>query len=138
MTNPRARTLAIRAALVAADPLSPARARLLVGSARDECLFELNPDYLTGPEVTIVLRMGGPGFDEPGVAEGDLVIADRRVKPGDGSLVIALIRGETTVRRFSVSEGLELLRAPDGSCERAEAAEILATVVSVIPVRPEL
>lgn len=137
MTNRRAKALATRAALVAPDSPSPTHARSPVRSARAEGVFELNPDYLAAPEVTVILRMGQPGFDEPHVAEGDLVIADRRVKPVEGSLVIASVRGDTVVRRFSVSGELELLRTPDGSCERAEAAEILATVVSVIPVTPE-
>lgn len=137
MTNRRAKALATRAALVAPDSPSPAHARPSLGSVRDEGVFELNPDYLAAPEVTVILRMGRPGFDEPRVAEGDLVIADRRVKPVEGSLVIASVCGDTAVRRFSVSRGLELLRTPDGSCERAGAAEILATVVSVIPVTPE-
>jgi SOS-response transcriptional repressor LexA len=105
--------------------------------ARDEGGLEFYPGYFDTPEVTIILRMGRPGFDEPLVAEGDLVIADRRVKPDDGSLVIAVVGGESVVRRFSRSEGGERLYTPDGSCERAGAAEILATVVSLIPVSPE-
>jgi SOS-response transcriptional repressor LexA len=98
----------------------------------------LNPDYLNTPEATIMLRMGRHGFEEPRVAEGDLVVADRRMKPDDGSLVVAVIGGETGVLRYSISEGLELLCAPDGSCEQIGVAEILATVVSVIPVTTEL
>lgn len=138
MTRLKAKALATRATVVAAHPLSAAHARLPTGRARDEGRLELNPDYLNAPEATIMLRVGRHGFDEPRVAEGDLVVADRRMKPDDGSLVVAVVGGETGVLRYSISEGLELLYAPDGSCERVGAAEILATVVSVIPVTTEL
>jgi SOS-response transcriptional repressor LexA len=138
MTRLKAKALATRATLAAAHPLLAAHARLPTGRARDEGGLELNPDYLNAPEVTIILRMGRHGFDEPRVAEGDLVVADRRVKPDDGSLVVAVMRGKTDVLRYAISDGLELLFTPEGSCKRAGVAEILATVVSVIPVTPEL
>lgn len=131
---------AARAKLIVTNPPStadPTHTRLLIRSTHDEGGLEFNPGYLDAPEMMIILRVGQPGFDEPRVAEGDLVIADRRVKPDDGSLVIAVVGGESVVRRLSLSEGGERLYAPEGSCERAGAAEVLATVVSLIPVSPE-
>jgi SOS-response transcriptional repressor LexA len=138
MTKLRARAIATRATHVAAKLSSSTRVRLPINGPDGEAGLEFNSDYLDKPEVTIILRMGRLGYDEPRVAAGDLIVADRRVRPDDGRLVVAAVGGEAVVRRYSVSEGLELLRAPDGSCERAEAAEILATVVAVIPVTPEL
>jgi len=117
--------------------LGTTRGRPPIRTAHDENRLEFSLGLLDDPGMTIILRMRRPGFDEPRVAEGDLVIADRRVKPDDGNLVIAVVGGESVVRRFSTSEEVELLSAPDGSCERTGAAEILATVVSVIPVTPE-
>jgi SOS-response transcriptional repressor LexA len=138
MTKLRAKAIAARATHVAAKLSSPTRVRLPISGSHCDAGLEFNANYLDDPEVTIILRIGWPGFDEPCVVEGDLVIADRRVRPDDRSLVVAAVGGEMVVRRYSVSEGVELLCAPDGSCERAEAAEILATVVAVIPVTPEL
>jgi DNA polymerase V len=138
MTKLRARAIATRATHVAAKLSSPTRVRLPISGSHGDAGLEFNANYLDDPEVTIILRIEHPGFVEPRVAAGDLVVADRTVLPDDGSLVVAAVGGETVVRRYSASEGLELLRAPDGSCERAEAAEILATVVAVIPVTPEL
>ena len=104
---------------------------------RDEGELELNPGYLGDPKVTIIHRVEQPGFDEPRVSAGDIVIADRRVKPGDGSLVIAQVGGELVVRRFSTSGGHEFLCDDEGSCEMEGGAEILAAIVSVIPITPE-
>lgn len=104
---------------------------------RDEGELELNPGYLGDPEVTIICHVEQPGFDEPRVSAGDIVIADRRVKPSDGSLVIVVVGGELVVRRFTASGGHEFLCAGDGSCELKRGTEILAAIVSVIPVTPE-
>lgn len=104
---------------------------------RDEGELELNPGYLGDPGATIICRVEQPGFDEPHVSAGDIVIADRRVKPSDGSLVIAVVGGELVVRRFSTSGGHEFLCDGEGSCELKGGIEILAAIVSVIPVTPE-
>ncbi len=109
---------------------------------RDETGLELNPGYLNDPEITIIIRADQSGFEEMRVSAGDLVIGDHSVMPGDGSLVIAMAGGKRVVRRFSISEGGVFLCAGDGSCERTEVTdngqtEILATVVSVIPVEPD-
>src|SRR5947209_2424817 len=69
-------------------------------SLRGETGLTLNLNYLNDPDVTIILRMDQKGFDEPCVYEGDLVVADRRVKPEDGNLVIATIDGEIVVRQL--------------------------------------
>lgn len=100
----------------------------------------INSDYLAGPEVTIIHRVDEPGFREPRVSAGDLVVADRRVKPDDGSLVVAMIDGKKSVILFTARGGREYLhRAGENGSESLEVIgnariEILASVVSVIPV----
>lgn len=136
----KSRAAANRARLdVANRPASadPARRRLSAGAAHDGVGLELNPGYLGNPEVTIIHRLEQPVFDEPRVSAGDIVIGDRRVKPGDGSLVIAVVGGELVVRRFSASGEQEFLCDGDGSCEMEGGAEILAAIVSVIPITSE-
>jgi SOS-response transcriptional repressor LexA len=125
------------------------RAKLEIGNrvttttlSRDETGLELNPGYLDDPEITIIIRVDQPGFEEMRISEGDLVIGDRRVTPGDGSLVIAMAGGKRVVRRFSISAGVGYLCAGDGTRGRTKVtgtgqSEILATVVSVIPVAPD-
>lgn len=122
------------------------RAKLEIGNrvttatlSRDETGLELNPGYLDEPDIAIIIRVDQPGFEDLKVSEGDLVIGDRRVSPGDGSLVIAMAGGKRVVRRFSISEGSAFLCAGDGTRGRTKVtgnvqSEILATVVSVIPV----
>jgi SOS-response transcriptional repressor LexA len=125
------------------------RAKLEIGNrvttttlSRDETGLELNPGYLDDPEITIIIRVEQPGFEEMRISVGDLVIGDRRVKPDDGSLVIAMATGKTVIRRFSASEGGAFLCVGDGTRGWTKItgnvqSQILATVVSVIPVVPD-
>jgi DNA polymerase V len=140
MSKPR--TTATRAKLdIAAlrERVSRPFGRTADSTSCEESGLELNSAYLDNPEVTIIHRMNQPGLDEPHVCEGDLLVADRRVKPVNGSLVIALIDGEIVVRLFSVSGGRQYLRAGGKTSCDVEVTggariEILASVVSVIPV----
>jgi SOS-response transcriptional repressor LexA len=101
----------------------------------------LNQVYLGDPGVTIIHRVDGSGFDDPPVSVGDLVVGDRRVKPIDRCLVIAVIGGMRVVRLFSTDGGHQFLHSGSEACETLEITsrrdvEILAAVVSIIPVIP--
>ena len=110
------------------------------GSLSEETGLEINSVYLAGPETTIIHRVDGPGFRKPRVCEGDLVVADRRVTPRQGCLVIAVIEGERTVGRLTARGGRAYLQCPiekgkeDQELTDDSGIEILASVVSVIPV----
>ena len=132
----KSRVVATRARLDIANRLTT------TNLSREETGLELNPGYLDDPEITIIIRVDQPGFEEMRISEGDLVIGDRRVKPDDGSLVIAMVAGKMVIRRFSASEGGDFLCAGDSTRGWTKVtgnvqSEILATVVSVIPVAPD-
>jgi SOS-response transcriptional repressor LexA len=81
------------------------------------------------------------GFNDPPVSVGDLVVGDSRVKPIDRCLVIAVIGGMRVIRLFSTDGGRQFLHTGNEACETLEITgrpdvEILAAVVSVIPVIP--
>lgn len=98
----------------------------------------LDTTHLGDPRSTIIHRVGAPGLDDPRVSAGDLVVADRAVRPEDGDLVIAVIAGEKVIRLFRVSGGREYLLAGGEYCDVEVTGDarvkILASVVSVIPV----
>lgn len=101
----------------------------------------LNTAFLGDPRATILHRVGRDRFKVPPVSEGDILVADRRLKPEDGDLVIALVDGERVVRLFSESKGRRYLRTgaePRASTELTDdsRAAVVAVVVSLIPVIP--
>ncbi len=109
-------------------------------SSSEKFGLEINSVYLAGPETTIIHRVDEPGFHKPRVCAGDLVVADRRVTPRQGSLVIASIEGERIVGLLTARGGREYLQRPgengneDQEITDDSRIEILASVVSVIPV----
>ncbi|MFH0793085.1 MAG: transcriptional repressor LexA, partial [bacterium] len=67
---------------------------------RDDEAVEL-PSSLVGRKDTFVLRVKGDSMIEDSIADGDLIICERRETAEDGQTVVALLRGEeATVKRF--------------------------------------
>lgn len=72
-----------------------------------------------------------------GIHPGDLLVVDRSVEPSPGSIVVAAVDGEFTVKRFRRSNGKVIL-APENPAFRpiefAEDAElqIFGVVTSII------
>lgn len=136
------------AAARAAPPENGSASRLTTGivslsenTSRGQDAATFNQSYLGDPRVTIIHRMDEAGFDDPPVSTGDLVVGDRRVKPTDRCLVIAVIGGLRVVRLFSTDGRRQFLCSGNEACETLEVTgrrdvEILAAVVSVIPVIP--
>lgn len=57
------------------------------------------------------LRVRGGSMEEAGIHEGDMVLVDKKRKPQVGDIVVALIDGENTVKRFSAEKGRYYLKA---------------------------
>jgi repressor LexA len=58
-------------------------------------------EYLIGnKEATYLLEVKGDSMIEAGIQEGDLVIAERRVEPKPGDIVIAEVDGGWTMKYF--------------------------------------
>jgi len=72
---------------------------------RDDEAVEL-PSSLVGRKETFVLRVKGDSMIEDSIADGDLIICERRETAENGETVVALLRGEeVTVKRFYREKG---------------------------------
>lgn len=60
---------------------------------------------------SFVLRVTGESMIDAGVYEGDLVIASTKIQPKNGDIVVALIDGGNTLKRFITEGGRAYLRA---------------------------
>jgi DNA polymerase V len=54
------------------------------------------------PVATHLARIEGDSMVDAGIREGDVVVIDRSVEPGDGDIVVAALNGELTVKRLRV------------------------------------
>lgn len=107
-----------------ADPATPPPPGLvgpcLPGTAAELALYSSVPagfpspaeDYAEGaldvhsllvrrPAATFFCRAHGPSMRDVGINDGDLLVVDRSVEPGDGDVVVATVEGGLTVKRLS-------------------------------------
>lgn len=66
---------------------------------------------IKSPESCFVLRVRGDSMIGAGIFEGDFVIASTKVTPKAGSVVVALVDGGSTVKRYMLDRGKPYLKA---------------------------
>src|SRR5262245_51633992 len=74
--------------------------------------LDLNKHLIKHPTATFFVRVAGESMREAGIHSGDVLIVDRALTPSDGSVVIAVVNGELTVKRLSKRQGKGML-VPD-------------------------
>jgi DNA polymerase V len=65
--------------------------------------LDLNEFLVAHPSATFFVRVEGTSMIEAGVHPGDILIVDKALDPHPGSIVIANLDGEFTVKRFQRS-----------------------------------
>ncbi len=63
------------------------------------------PDDLLGRGDTFTLRVVGDSMVGDGILDGDIVIVESRADAPDGATVVALVRGEATVKKLARRRG---------------------------------
>lgn len=64
--------------------------------------IDLNDILIQDRAATYILRVSGSSMIDAGIADGDEIIVDRSIEPRSGSVVVASIDGEFTVKRFHI------------------------------------
>jgi len=72
------------------------------------------PSSLLGKGEHFVLRVRGESMVDDGILDGDFVVVSRREKAESGQTVVALVRGEATLKRY-YSEGQRIRLQPANS-----------------------
>jgi DNA polymerase V len=62
--------------------------------------MDLNEHLIRHPAATFFVRVDSTLMKADGVNPGDLLVVDRSVEATEGRLVVAVLNGEFTVRRF--------------------------------------
>lgn len=97
--------------------------------------FEVGNDLLKKPQGSFALRVSGLSMINAGILEGDFVIANQAMKPKDGDVVIALVDGKNTVKRYRTKGGQVWLQAENpeyNDIEPTEFLEVQGVVTAVI------
>jgi len=63
------------------------------------------PEELLGRGDTFALRVQGDSMKDDGILDGDVVVIESRASVENGATVVALVRGEATLKRFFRERG---------------------------------
>jgi DNA polymerase V len=78
--------------------------------AEEEINF--NTLLMPHPNATFVMRVQGDSMVEANIPDNSLIVVDRSIKPSNNMIVVAIVNGEITVKRFiKNSSGVRLMPA---------------------------
>lgn len=95
-------------------PITPSEmpASVWVGSATIQCGFpspaedhaqerlDITQLLIHQPDATFFMRVRGPSMRDIGIEEGDYVVVDRSLTAKHGSIIVAVVDGEFTIKRL--------------------------------------
>ncbi|MDQ0636009.1 DNA polymerase V [Arthrobacter pascens] len=73
--------------------------------------IDLNEHLIKDITSTFVVRVTGDSMERAGISDGDELIVNRALEPRDGSVVIAVLDGELTVKRLRITATGVVLQA---------------------------
>jgi DNA polymerase V len=91
--------------------------------------LDLNEFLIAHPAATFFVRVEGTSMIDAGIHPGDILIVDRAVEPRPGSVVIAVVDGEFTVKRYHCADGRCFLLAENPRFSPIEVTEDMAAEV---------
>ncbi|MEE8394363.1 MAG: translesion error-prone DNA polymerase V autoproteolytic subunit [Rhodospirillales bacterium] len=62
--------------------------------------LDLNEHLIRHPAATFIIRVKGDSMAGAGIRPGDLLVVDRSLEPRHGSVVVAVVGGELTLKRL--------------------------------------
>ena len=94
------------------------------------------PEELLGRGETFALRVRGDSMIDDGIRDGDVIVVEARREARDGATVVALVRGEATVKKLHRRRGqVHLVPANERMAPivaRADEVEIRGVVVGLV------
>lgn len=65
-----------------------------------ERITDVNELVMKRPEKSFLLRVKGDSMINAGINDGDYLLVDQSIEPSNGKIIVAMIDGEATVKRF--------------------------------------
>src|SRR5262245_4053124 len=97
-----------------AVPVFAARVPAGFPSPADDYLdhpLDFNELLIAHPAATFAVRVAGNSMQGAGIYPGDIAIVDRAITATDGKIVLAILDGEFTLKRYRVRGGEAWLEA---------------------------
>ncbi|MGR2739057.1 LexA family protein [Billgrantia sp. Q4P2] len=64
--------------------------------------LDLNERFVKRPSATFFMSVTGDSMERLGIHEGDLLLVDRSLEPRPGHIIVAMVDGEITVKRYEL------------------------------------
>jgi DNA polymerase V len=85
--------------------------------------IDLNEELIRNPAATFLVRVKGESMRDAGIHSGDTLIVDKSLSPTDRKIVVAMIDGNFTVKRFRKRGGHVFLEAENPDFPPIEVTE---------------
>jgi DNA polymerase V len=91
--------------------------------------INLHEELIRNPAATFMVRVKGESMRDAGINTGDVLLIDRSLTPADRHIVVAMIDGEFTVKRFRKKAGKVFLEAANPEFPPIQLADSQELVV---------
>lgn len=73
--------------------------------------IDLNAHLIKDVTSTFIVRVTGQSMEHAGISDGDELVVNRALEPKDGSVVVAVLDGELTIKRLRITPTGVILQA---------------------------
>ena len=73
--------------------------------------IDLNEHLVKDTTSTFIVRVVGQSMEQAGISDGDELVVNRALEPKDGSVVVAVLDGELTIKRLRITPSGVVLQA---------------------------
>ena len=73
--------------------------------------IDLNAHLVKDVTSTFIVRVTGQSMEQAGISDGDELVVNRALEPKDGSVVVAVLDGELTIKRLRITPTGVVLQA---------------------------
>lgn len=73
--------------------------------------IDLNEHLVKEVTSTFIVRVTGHSMEQAGISDGDELVVNRALEPRDGSVVVAVLDGELTIKRLRITPSGVILQA---------------------------
>jgi DNA polymerase V len=119
----------VEASITATVPLMTGKAECGFPSPADDYLdrpLDFNELLIKNAPATFAVRIAGESMTAIGLFPGDIAVINRAARVVDRSIVLALVDGEFTLKRYRKRRGRVWLEAENASFEDLEITEEMA------------
>ncbi len=92
-----------------------------------ECRLDLNRDLIKHPVATFYVRVRGDSMVDAGLKDGNIAIVDRAAEACDGSIVVARIGCDFTIKKLRITSEGDVWLDPANKARAEEYQPIPAT-----------